>query len=75
MTAQAGVIVQRAMVEFLCQLLLILRSLFKARARLEAGILVLCQQLNVLGRRAPSEYASGNWDRFVAKLRRPPSQG
>jgi hypothetical protein len=33
------VVLQRPMVEFLCQLLLILRSLFKPQARLEAEIL------------------------------------
>ncbi len=53
------------MVELLCQLLLILRSLFESRARLEAEITVLRQQLDVLGRRAPKRIRLRNWDRFV----------
>lgn len=40
------------MVELLCQLLLILHSLFESRARLEAEIIILRQRLDVLGRRA-----------------------
>jgi hypothetical protein len=51
------------MVEFPCQLLLIFRSLFKSRARLEAEIIVLRQQLNVRGRR--KRIRLRNWDRFV----------
>ncbi len=36
-----------------------------SRARLEAEIIVLRQQLNVLGRRAPKRIRLSNWDRFV----------
>jgi transposase InsO family protein len=59
------VVVARAMVEILCQLLSILRSSFKSRTRLEAEIIVLRQQLNVLGRRKPKRIHLRNWDRFV----------
>jgi hypothetical protein len=47
-------VVKRPMVEFLTQLLLAIRSLFKTRARLEAEILVFRQQLIVLSRKAPA---------------------
>jgi hypothetical protein len=53
------------MVESVCQLLLTLRSLLKSQARLGAEILILRQQLSVLGRRAPKRIRLRNWDRFV----------
>jgi hypothetical protein len=42
-----------------------LASLFKSRAKLEAEILVLRQQINVLGRRAPKRPPMNNTDRFM----------
>jgi hypothetical protein len=43
----------------------ILTSLFKSRAKLEAEILVLRQQINVLRRRAPQRPLLNNTDRFL----------
>ena len=43
----------------------ILASLFKSRAKLEAEILVLRQQINVLRRRAPKRPHLNNTDRFL----------
>ena len=43
----------------------ILASLFKSRARLEAEILILRQQINVLRRRAPKRPHLNNTDRFL----------
>src|SRR5471032_1986731 len=41
-----------------------LASLFKSRAKLEAEILILRQQINVLRRRAPNRPHFNNTDRF-----------
>jgi transposase InsO family protein len=43
----------------------VLTSLFKSRAKLEAEILVLRQQINVLRRRAPKRPHFNNTDRFL----------
>jgi hypothetical protein len=43
----------------------VLASLFKSRATLEAEILVLRQQINVLRRRAPKRSHLNNTDRFL----------
>jgi hypothetical protein len=43
----------------------VLASLFKSRAKLEAEILVLRQQINVLRRRAPKRPDLNNTDRFL----------
>ena len=43
----------------------VLASLFKSRARLEAEILILRQQINVLRRRAPKRPHLNNTDRFL----------
>jgi transposase InsO family protein len=43
----------------------VLTSLFKSRAKLEAEILVLRQQINVLRRRAPKRPQLNNTDRFL----------
>ena len=43
----------------------VLPSLFKPRARLEAEILILRQQINVLRRRAPQRRHLNNTDRFL----------
>src|SRR5665213_2692446 len=43
----------------------VLASLFKSRATLEAEILVLRQQINVLRRRAPKRPHLNNTDRFL----------
>jgi hypothetical protein len=43
----------------------VLTSLFKSRAKLEAEILVLRQQINVLRRRAPKRLHLNNTDRFL----------
>jgi hypothetical protein len=43
----------------------VLASLFKSRAKLEAEILVLRQQINVLRRRAPRRPHLNNTDRFL----------
>src|SRR6267143_293037 len=42
-----------------------LTGLFRSRARLEAEILVLRQQINVLRRKSPRRFAFGNFDRLV----------
>ena len=42
-----------------------LASLFKSRARLEAEILILRQQINVLRRRTPKQPHLNNADRFL----------
>ena len=42
-----------------------LTSLFRSRVRLEAEILVLRQQINVLRCRSPKRFAFGNFDRLV----------
>src|SRR5512141_50635 len=43
----------------------VLTSLFKSRAKLEAEILILRQQINVLRRRAPKRPHLNNTDRFL----------
>src|SRR5450830_351439 len=43
----------------------VLASLFKSRATLEAEILILRQQINVLRRRAPKRPHLNNTDRFL----------
>jgi hypothetical protein len=43
----------------------VLASLFKSRAKLEAEILILRQQINVLRRRAPKRTHLNNTDRFL----------
>ena len=43
----------------------VLASLFKSRAKLEAEILILRQQINVLRRRAPTRPHLNNIDRFL----------
>ena len=43
----------------------VLASLFKSRARLEAEILILRQQINVLRRQAPKRPHLNNTDRFL----------
>jgi len=42
-----------------------LTRLFRSRARLEAEILVLRQQSNVLRRKSPKRFAFGTFDRLV----------
>jgi len=52
----------------------VLPSLFKSRAKLEAEILILRQQINVLRRRAPKRRHLNNTDRFLfVWLGSPPS--
>jgi hypothetical protein len=46
------------MIDFFRLLVCALTRLFRSRARLEAEILVLRHQLNVLRRRSPSEWPS-----------------
>src|SRR5450756_339303 len=46
-------------------ILCVLASLFKSKAKLEAEILVLRQQINVLRRRAPKRLHLNNTDRFL----------
>jgi hypothetical protein len=53
------------MVDALMLLWSALAGLFCARARLEAEILVLRQQINVLRRKSPKRFAVGNFDRLV----------
>ena len=43
----------------------VLASLFKSRAKLEAEILILRQQINVLRRQAPKRPHLNNTDRFL----------
>src|SRR5216684_1282495 len=42
-----------------------LTGLFRLRARLEAEILVLRQQINVLRRKSPKKFVFSNFDRLV----------
>ena len=58
-------ILDRSMVELLIQLLLVLGSILKSRARLEAEILVLRHQLGVLSRKAPGRVQLRNSDQLV----------
>src|SRR5664280_1617767 len=53
------------MTELLKLILGILASLFKSRAKLEAEILILRQQINVLRRQAPKRPHLNNTDRFL----------
>jgi hypothetical protein len=53
------------MIDFLRLLACALTRLFRSRARLEAEILVLRHQLNVLRRKSPKRLAFGNIDRLV----------
>src|SRR6516225_7151175 len=53
------------MIDCLMLLWLALTRLFCSRARLEAEILVLRQQLNVLRRQSGKRFAFGNFDRLV----------
>src|SRR5665647_1669672 len=53
------------MAELLTFIFGVLASLFKSRAKLEAEILVLLQQINVLRRRAPKRPHLNNTDRFL----------
>jgi hypothetical protein len=56
---------KRAMVAFLIQLLLALRSRFTRRAQIEAENLILRQQLIVLRRRHPRRVRLWNIDRLL----------
>jgi hypothetical protein len=53
------------MIDFLRLLACALTRLFRSRARLEADILVLRHQLNVLQRKAPKRMAFSSVDRLV----------
>jgi transposase InsO family protein len=53
------------MVDVLILLWTALTSLFRSRARLEAEILVLRQQINVLRRKSPKRFVFGAFDRLV----------
>src|SRR6202035_1472493 len=53
------------MVDVLIQLWTGLTSLFRSRVRLEAEILVLRQQINVLRRNSPKRFVFGTFDRLV----------
>jgi hypothetical protein len=53
------------MVDGLVLLWSALTSLFRSRARLEAEILVLRQQINVLRRTSPKRFVFGTFDRLV----------
>src|SRR5258707_9805780 len=53
------------MVDFLVLLWSALTSLFRSRGRLEAEILVLRQQINVLRRTSRKRFGFGSFDRLV----------
>src|ERR1700719_3251058 len=53
------------MVDVLVLLWSVLTSLFRSRVRLEAEILVLRQQINVLRRTSPKRFVFGTFDRLV----------
>jgi hypothetical protein len=53
------------MVDFLTLLWAALAGLFRSRVRLEAGILTLRQQINVLGRKSRKRFVFGTFDRLV----------
>src|SRR6476659_7534626 len=53
------------MVDVLILLWTALTSLFRSRARLEAEILVLRQQINVLRRKSPKRPSFSNFDRLL----------
>jgi hypothetical protein len=56
---------KQPMVALLTQLLLVIRSWFVRRARLEAEILILRQQLVVLRRKSPKRVRLWNLDRLM----------
>jgi hypothetical protein len=58
-------IMKRAMFAFLTRLLLVIRSRFARRARLEAENLILRQQLVVLRRKSPARVRLWNIDRLL----------
>jgi hypothetical protein len=58
-------VMKRPMVAFLTQLLLVIRSWFTRRARLEAENIVLRQQLVVLRRKSPTRVRLWNIDRLL----------
>ncbi len=58
-------VMKRPMVAFLIQLLLVIRSWFAGRARLEAENLLLRQQLIVLRRQHPKRVRLLNIDRLL----------
>jgi hypothetical protein len=60
-----AVILERPMVEFLIELLLVARSKLKSRARLEAENIVLRQQVIALSRKARSRLRLRNIDRLI----------
>src|ERR1700732_1197412 len=53
------------MVEVLVLLWIALTSLFRSRVRLEAEILLLRHQINVLRRKSPKRFVFGTFDRLV----------
>ena len=53
------------MIDLLKLLLAVVASLFKSRGKLEAEILILRQQINVLRRRAPKRPHLNNTDRLL----------
>jgi len=59
------VLLELAMVAFLTWLLLLARSRFKSRARLEAENMVLRQQVIVLRRRSRTRVGLRNFDRLI----------
>jgi hypothetical protein len=59
------VVLERAMLAFLTKLLLIIRSRLRSQARLQAEILILRQQLMILGRKSPSRVRLRNLDRLI----------
>ncbi len=56
---------ERTILDVLVLLLSALTRLFRSRARLEAEILVLWQQIDVLRRKSPKRLAFGSFDRMV----------
>jgi transposase InsO family protein len=53
------------MIDFLMLMACVLTRLFRSRARLEAEILVLRQQINVLRRKSPKRPSFSNFDRLL----------
>src|SRR6476661_8027267 len=53
------------MIDFLMMMACVLPRLFRSRARLEAEILVLRQQINVLRRKSPKRPLLNNYDRLL----------
>ena len=58
-------LIERAVFAFLTKLLLIVRSRLHSQARLQAEILVLQQQVLILGRKSPSRVRLRNLDRVI----------